>query len=218
MERLANNISQYLQRELSLDNKNYQVVNYGMIALVQILAFVIILLFTGLLFDTLLEGYILTFIVAILRKSSGGVHASSLEVCTAIGVIASIVLTLIAKYILSVYLTINQAVILTSIIYIYCFIVAFKLVPVDNPNKPISSEDKKKRLRKKSFITLTVSLCISIILILLNNKFYISCSFCISLASLWQIFSLTKPGALLFHSFDNCLMIIINKLHNRRTV
>ena len=77
MEKLSNNIANKVALELSLDDDNREVIAYGTFALIQMLFSIILVFLFGLLFHVAFEALIISFTGSILRKYSGGVHASS---------------------------------------------------------------------------------------------------------------------------------------------
>ena len=90
MEKLCNNIANKVALELSLDQDNKEVIAYGTFALIQTFFSIIFVFIFGLLFHVAFEALIISFTAAILRKYSGGVHASSPGNCTFIGTIVCV--------------------------------------------------------------------------------------------------------------------------------
>jgi len=96
-------------------------------------------------------------------------------------------------------------------VFIFCFIVFYIRVPVDSPNKPIVKPEKIKKLRRQSFLILTIFFLLSIALIILTtwyNRFY-SIAISIRLSMLWQLFMLTRIGAQFIRKADSKLKVII---------
>jgi accessory gene regulator B len=87
------------------------------------------------------------------------------------------------------------------------------LAPVDNPSKPINKEEKKKRMKKGSFIILSVYLIIVISTILLYVNFekatFLIYALCLSGGIAWQVFTLTKSGHLALNKIDAFINYII---------
>jgi accessory gene regulator B len=90
------------------------------------------------------------------------------------------------------------------VVYALSFIAIFKLAPVDSPNKPIKTDKKKRRMRRGSFITLSVYFVLSILFLLLSLKYHNRGSLGISLlfGIIWQIFTLTKFGFYFLKKID----------------
>ena len=90
MEKLSNNIANKVASELTLDENNREVIAYGTFALIQMLLSITLVFLFGLLFHVAFEALIISFTGSILRKYSGGVHASSPGICTFIGTIVCV--------------------------------------------------------------------------------------------------------------------------------
>lgn len=209
MEKLSNNIANKIALELSLDNDNKEVIAYGTFALMQMLISIIFVFIFGLLFHVAIEALIISFTAAILRKYSGGVHASSPWSCTFIGTIVCVGQAMLISLLISFMSNLELVVILGVIIFIWSYYIMYKLAPVDSIAKPIVKEEKKNRMKKGSIILLSVYLGISVFLILLyvsggERKFIF---YAIGLYSgiVWQAFTLTTPGHLLVGKVDTFL-------------
>lgn len=206
--KLANKIS----TELNYDSEKSAVISYGIFAVLQILASLALVTLFGLLFGIVLEALIVSFSISILRQYSGGVHATRPSICLIIGTIATIVLAALSHYLTFV---IGSTIIilanLVSIALTYYFVI--KYAPVDSPEKPIKSSEKRKRMKKISLIVLSVYLFIVILLVMLaivhSKPIYLGYSLCISLATLWQCFNLTKKGHRLLRKVDSGIKKIL---------
>ncbi|MBN1073962.1 accessory regulator AgrB [Clostridium botulinum] len=198
VEGICEKISNYIAEELSFDNDKKSVINYGIFAFIQMGICIALVIIFGVLFNVTIEALIISFTVSILRKSSGGVHASTPERCAVIGTVASVGIALIAK---SVNSSFGFVILFGIIVFIWSYYILYKLAPVESIAKPIKNIKKRKRLRKSSIITLSVYLIIVIINIIsylaINNFVLLTYSLCIYMGILWQSFSLTKYGHLL---------------------
>jgi accessory gene regulator B len=196
MKKLAQIIANKISLELNYDEDKKQVIAYGLLGIIQFVVLVFFISSFGFVFGVAIEALIIFFSVSILRKYSGGVHSNSILICTIISVISCFGFSLIIKYLLLPLVTTLFIVFLTFFVYILSFIIIYKLAPVDNPIKPIKSDQKKARMRKGSFITLVIYLIISILFILLGNinLYYFSFNLSLLFGILWQTFSLTKLG------------------------
>ena len=209
MEKLADNIANKVVLELSLDEDNREVIAYGTFALMQMFLSIILVFLFGVLFHVAFEALIISFTASILRKYSGGVHASSPGICTFIGTIVCVGEALVISLLMTSVVNLKLIIILGTLIFIWSYYIIYKLAPVDSVSKPIVKEEKRKRMKKGSIILLSVYLIIAVILIML----YISCgerkflfyALCLYSGILWQAFTLTVPGHLLIGKVDTFL-------------
>ncbi|HEY8892073.1 MAG TPA: accessory gene regulator B family protein [Clostridium sp.] len=215
MERLSNNIANKIASELSLDKDNREVIAYGTFALMQMFLSIFLVFLFGLLFHVAFEALIISFTAAILRKYSGGVHASSLGICTFIGTIVcvgqAVLISLIINYVINFKLTI----ILGVVIFIWAYYIIYKLAPVDSIAKPIVKKEKRNRMKKGSIILLSVYLIITVFFILFyissGERKFVFFALCLYSGILWQAFTLTTQGHLLVGKVDTFFNHITNK-------
>ncbi|HBJ1648031.1 accessory regulator AgrB [Clostridium botulinum] len=198
VEGICKKISDYIAEELNFDDDKKSVINYGIFAFVQMVICIALVIIFGVIFNVTIEALIISFTVSILRKSSGGVHASSPERCAVIGTVTSVGMALMAK---NINYSFGFVILFGIIVFVWSYYILYKLAPVDSIVKPIKNIKKRRRLRKSSIITLSVYLIIVIINILsylsINNFVLLTYSLCIYMGLLWQVFSLTKSGHLI---------------------
>ena len=197
MEQLARKIAKTISTNLHYDEEKEAVIAYGLIAIIQTFVTLLLVIVLGIVFQILIEALLVTLSASLLRKYSGGSHASSIGICTATAVIYSIGCGLIVKYLLTGVDNTDVAVVITSIIFTFAYWIAYKKAPVDSPNKPIKSETKIARMRKGTFIVLTCLLLLTGLLIALSEEYPIllNYSFSILFGIIWQISTLTKFSA-----------------------
>ena len=210
MEKLAQRITNKLSIELNFDDDKRQIVAYGLLALIQIIISIALISFVSLIFGVIFEALIICFSVSILRKYSGGAHAGSIEICTIFSVFACVGFAIIIKYLLLTFVDTIIIIYLLLIVYAFSFVLLYLFAPVDSPNKPIKTEKKRVRMRKNSFLTLSIFFAISILFLFLGfkNKSFISLNLSLLLGILWQVFTLTTIGK---HSLKK-VDFIINKI------
>lgn len=198
IENICKKISDYIAQELNFDDDKKAVINYGIFAFIQIGICIALVIIFGFIFNVAIEALIISFTISILRKSSGGVHASSPERCAIIGTVSSVGMALICKY---MNVSLGFVMLIGSIIFIWSYYIVYKLAPVDSIAKPIKSIEKRKRLKKVSIKILSAYIIIIIINVLcyicFKNFNLLTYSLCIYMGLLWQIFSLTKSGHLI---------------------
>lgn len=203
IEKICDNFSTHIANELKLDNERKSVINYGIFAFIQMSFSIILVMIFGIIANVPIEALIVSFTISILRKSSGGVHASSPGRCAVIGTIVSVGFGLISKYI---NLKISGVLFIGIIIFIWSFYIVYKLAPVDSIAKPIKNQERRKKLKRSSMVILSVYLIIAIVNIIYyyytNNVIALTYTLCIYMGLIWQIFSLTKSGHLILAKID----------------
>ncbi len=211
MEKLIHRFANKISLELDFDEDKRDVVAYGLVALFQLILFILFISLIGLFLGIALEALTMLFTVSFLRRFSGGAHAGSFEVCTILGIFFCLLLPFLAKFFFIPSLNMISFFIILIIVFLIATYSIFKYAPVDHPNKPIKSENKKKRMRKNSFITLYTFFVIAIILFFSGNYFSLfnGLLFSVYLGVLWQVFTLTKIGSI----FLNALDILFNKVN-----
>ena len=196
---MCDNVTSYLAKELDLKKEKADVVKYGIFALSQMIINIICVIIFGMIFNVLIESLIISFVVSILRKSSGGAHASSPEKCVLIGTTFSVGLACILK---NINISFLYVCLLIIIIFLYAYYLIYKLAPVDSPNKPIRSMKKKLRLKKSSLIILSMYLLVIILCLLIfaitKKTVVLKYILCICSGVVWQVFSLTQAGHNIF--------------------
>ncbi len=204
METLARKWAHKIAFELKYDDEKEQVVAYGMIALVQIVITTFMVAVLGFLFKVPLQALLLCWAVSLLRKYSGGAHLQTMEACTLMSIILSLLLALLATHLLAV--LVSAPLFLAAIIIVYglAFAICLKKVPVDNPNKPIRTAAKRKRMKKYTMLVLFAYFIISIILFVVKDYLAIfsALNFSLLLAVLWQVITLTNFGKYTFSQID----------------
>lgn len=219
-QRLANNIATKVALELNFDNDKKEVIAYGAFALIQMIFSIIIVIIFGAIFNVMLEALIISFTTSILRKSSGGVHASSPSICTLMGTIICVGLARLLVFIISPIINFNYSLLLGIITFIWSYCMIYKLAPVDSVAKPIKTEEKRKRLKKSSILILSFYLAIVLINFTIHyfirEKIMITYTLCIYVGILWQVFSITKIGHLILGKVDTFFNILLKIIRGGR--
>lgn len=217
LELLSKNISINLQKELKLDEDKRSIIEYGIFAFFHMGISVLLVAIIGLIFNVIIEALIISFTIAILRKFSGGAHASTSTNCAIVGVLISVIPAYIIK---NIDLNSNYIIVIGVLLYIISLIIIYKLAPVDSPNKPIKKKEKIKRLKRGSIIILSIYMIfvvinISIYCIKEMNSLLIY-SACIYVGVLWQILTLTKCGHILVNKIDSLLINIFKLIGGKK--
>ena len=207
---ISNKIARKIVMETDGDEEKRSIIAYGIFAMFQIAISIIFVIVFGLLFNVLIEALIVSFSISILRKYSGGVHATSPMRCAIIGTVICI---LIPKVILLFNLGSITIIGFGIFVFALSYYLVFKLAPVDSENKPIKKAERRDMLKRKSIIILTVYLiiaCLFIINFYLFNSYkaLVYCT-CLYGGILWQVISLTKLG----HKIVNKVDYFLNRIY-----
>lgn len=220
IEKASKSFAKVVSSNLSLDYDHEEVLAYGAFALIQTVLSILAIAAFGLVFGVFAESMIISFAAAILRKFSGGAHATKPLNCAVIGMIIFGVLALLVKHLL-----INmEFVYLAGLIiaeFAFVFYVMFKYSPVGSINKPLKNADKRKRLKKQSLIFTASMLIVDIVLtgayIHTYNIQFLSIAICISTGILWQSITLVSLGHIIIDSLDKFMggTTILNRRVNK---
>lgn len=206
VESFCETVSKKIANELELDNEKESVVKYGIFAFIQTIISILAVIIVGYFLDVTIEALIISFTISILRKSSGGVHASSPGKCAIIGAFIATTMGLLCKYIK---INLIMTIFVTILIFSWSYFIIYKLAPVDSLSKPINSKAKKARLKRISIKVLSIYLCIVILNIVLYSIKYdekiLMYNSCIYMGIIWQTFSLTKSGHIFLVKLDSLL-------------
>ncbi|EPY2309601.1 MULTISPECIES: accessory gene regulator ArgB-like protein [Clostridium] len=212
-ETISNSVATKIASELNLDNDRKEVIAYGTFAFFHTIFSIFLIVMFGYLFNIQIEALLISFTISILRKFSGGVHATSPNNCAIIGTIICVGFAIIVVFLTSSLINLDILLFLGLIIFVSYYII-YKLAPVDSKAKPIKKSKKIKRLKKSSIITLSVYLVIILINFVLYykmaNKKFIIYSLCVYSGIVWQTFTLTQYGHLVVKKLDNFLGYIMD--------
>ena len=212
MENLTKNIAEKISCELGLDNDQKEVIAYGSFAILQTLLSIALTVIFGYAFGVLEETLIVSFTIYILRKYSGGVHASSPGICAAVSTVIAVGQAILIGYIVTPLINLKLVIFLGLLSFSWSFYIIYKLSPVDSAAKPIKTQKKKGKMKKASILILCVYVVIVIlisIMYLYNHEIrFLTFSLCIYGGSVWQSFTLTRRGHVTIWHID----AFINKL------
>lgn len=212
IEKMADKVGNNAKSFLNVDEDKEQIIIYGAICLFQIIFAVLWVIIAGLLFGVVYEALVFSIIVGVLRKYSGGAHASSPSRCIIIGTVLAVVAGISID---KVFYNLNMStVILISVAFIvFSLVIVVKNVPVDSIKKPITNSKIKKQFKNKSIVVISIFSVIIIILFILSKRYseilYIRIIESISLGILWQTITLTKNGISFLNKVDFVLRYII---------
>lgn len=213
-ERIAVMIGKNAQNYLDVDDDNKEIIIYGAINVFQIIFSVLWVFILGFIFGVIEEAIIFSFTNAILRKYSGGVHASSPSRCIIIGTSIAVISGIIIDSELC-RLNIYTVVLMSIFSLLSSLFIIIKNAPVDSHKKPIVNIQLRKQFKNKSINVIAVlSLVIMILFIIYmkyTNLYYIKVIESISLGVFWQAITLTRVGIYLLNKVDLILRCIFER-------
>lgn len=208
VEQLAIDLSSKLGNKLNKSKEEIEVLKYGLFILLHTTMAILITAILGIITGTFLEIMIISITAALLKRYSGGIHASTPERCIILGLIMSSILSLICKFLVDT-LDFNNLVIFSIISLSIVSYILYKKCPVGNKNKPLKKESIRRRLRKKTF-KFMIFVCIIVLVLLfahINKKLHFTNTIIVSieLGLILQVFGLTIVGNKFVEIFENIL-------------
>lgn len=212
-EKFSYSIAKYIGNSLLYSEEQIQVLAYGLFGMFQTILSILIVIFLGYLMNIMVESILVSFSTAILRKFSGGAHATSAERCLVLGTFFSLLVALIGDLLIHIF-TPSIIYLIIGLLFIWTFYVVYKKAPVASPNKPINNTFKKQKLKHRSILVISIYLVIIITLLALYTyikvPFILLYSLCLILGISWQVFTLTKLGDKVVYTLDQVLIFILN--------
>jgi accessory gene regulator B len=151
IKRLADNIAGYLQQELSYEQKNGEILSYGLEIALGTLAKVLSILMISYIMGTF-ESTIIALISFILfRRIIGGAHCDSFRQCYTTSIAFILLLGLLGKFIILPRPMLNILIILSLIINLF---INYHWVPSLSVKKVILGEDKSQRIKVETALML----------------------------------------------------------------
>lgn len=197
IERMSKCIARKTAESLKLDQEREEVIAYGALNFMHTMLTTVLLIVFGLVFRSLAEVMLVAVTSAVIRKYSGGIHASSPNHCAIISMILFGGLGLLVKYLPVFEIPLFTAV-FQAVVAIVGLILFIRLCPVDSPNKRIRDPIKRKKLRNASVFMLLVFQVLTAVFWIwyaqTNSVFPLRLSACVSAGLAWQIISITSAG------------------------
>ena len=206
IEKISNKFAGKISAELGYDEEKREVIAYGTHALLQLTFSLLLVIVFGLIFGVLVESLIATFAASVLRRYSGGAHATSPIICVIVGTIVAVGFGLLSKItaLNNIWLVLG----LTVFVIAYGMFIIKQRAPVESENKPISDR-RKVKMKKESLILLVIFAVIAagllIAFVISNEGKYLTYAICFLLGILWQVFTLTKAGEVILGRIDGFL-------------
>lgn len=206
MESFAKKLGLHIADSSGLTGERRDVMVYGFLALFQMSVILAVTLIVSLPFGFALQSVIVFMCVGLIRRSTGGFHSASMLSCTVQSCVVIIVCAALSRLVLT---RLNDIYILISTAAAEIFallLIAFK-APMDSPNKRITSEKKRRRLKLNSFIAAVLCGILALAVYAAGRAgFYselaVSCVYAVLLSLLWQCFTLTAAAGYVIGAVD----------------
>ena len=163
IEKISLKLSMKLGDKLDKDEEEKAVLNYALFIIIHTFMGIIITLLVGLITGMVIEISLITITSALFKRYTGGSHASTPERCLIIGVILSLILSILCRLIV-INTDINNIVFVGMIIIALSYYMIYYNCPVSSKNKPLKNEKTRNKLKKKAFILLNIYAILLIIL------------------------------------------------------
>ena len=95
IDKISLNLSTRLGDRLDKDEEEKAVLNYGLFMIIHTFLGIILTILVGLITGMIIEMSLITITSALFKRYTGGVHASTPEICLIIGIILSLILSII---------------------------------------------------------------------------------------------------------------------------
>jgi accessory gene regulator B len=202
IEKFSEKMATMIIKEGNLEDGKKAVLAYGVFSMIQPVLSLFFTLIIAMIFNVWIEAIVISVAASMLRKNSGGAHASSAERCLIIGVFIFVLLACLTKFTL-----VKLPVVMLSFIFLMSIFMSYYIIskysPVDSPSKPIKESDRGK-FRKKSVKTLNV-FTIAALVFFLTSFFgysYLSMAVSIMVGVFWQSLTLVKIGETILSGLD----------------
>ncbi|MFI3165914.1 MAG: accessory gene regulator B family protein [Bacillota bacterium] len=162
MENIAENITKYMIKKNIIEENQLETYIYCFIILLSTLINLALVIAIGIIFEQIAFAIIFAICFIGLRHFAGGYHAKNHLSCISTILGLAIVGNLGIKYFLEQYIVLIIA--SMNVVSVITFIL---LAPIENVNKPLSSEEVKQN-RKMSIIGIFIVASISSILMIIN--------------------------------------------------
>lgn len=210
IESISISLSTKLGDKLEKTEEEKSVLNYGLFIIIHTFIAMVITLLVGLITGMLIEITLISITSAMFKRYTGGVHASTPEICLVISVVLSLILSILCRLMI-INIDINSIVLIGIIVISFAYYMIYYKCPIPSKNKPLKSEKNRKRLKKKAFILLNTY---NVLLMILYISYYmlklsILKSIIVSfiLGIFLQMIVLTNTGTKFIKSLDKLLLI-----------
>lgn len=156
-------LSTKLGNKLDKNEEEKEILNYGLFIIIHTFTAIMITILVGLLTGMVIEISLITITSALFKRYTGGVHASTPGRCLIIGVILSLMLSILCRSIVT-NIDINNIILIEMIIIAFSYYMIYYKCPVPSKNKPLKNEKNRNKLKKKAINLLNIYIVLFIIL------------------------------------------------------
>lgn len=183
MNSLANVITDYYCKKNIIAEDKKEIYCYGFQLIMADIINYTIIIALGIILNRIIESMVFLIILCGIRQFSGGFHAKTFAICR-LSFIATYICVLSISFIIS---KINNVYVV--LINVICFIFISYFAPIEHPNKPMTSL-QKKRNKLKSIITSSVVSVASVILVAMDMAVGVTISITLLAVAFWMLVSL----------------------------
>ncbi len=183
MNSLANVITDYYCNKNIIAEDKKEIYCYGFQLIIADIINYTIIIALGIILNRIIDSMVFLIILCGIRQFSGGFHAKTFAVCR-LSFIATYICVLSISFIIS---KINNVYVV--LINVICFIFISYFAPIEHPNKPMTSL-QKKRNKLKSIITSSVVSVASVILVAMDMAVGVTISITLLAVAFWMLVSL----------------------------
>lgn len=186
---IAMTLSNAITRELKFDNVKRAKISYGLEAIIGLIIKTVFFTFVPFLFGVLKQSLIAMFTIAFLRYASGGMHCKTFIRCLIVSAAVYVSIGILARV-----LIINDY--LYYVLNIASFLIIVIRAPIDPPEKPIKTKQKRYVMKLISIFILLLLIYIS------NNALTNDVKNSILLGIYYQVLTLTSLDKTIYKYID----------------
>lgn len=195
MEAFAKKMAEAIGKSTQKSAEEIAVIAYGLIGIFQFTTIFLLSSAVGLIFGFWLEVLTVFLSVGFLRRLTGGAHSTGIYSCLVYSVFFVCAISALARFLMP-RLPWQVNLILCALIFLFGYVTVALKAPVTPPNKPCRTEKKRRRLRRGSFLVL------SLFMLAVGLAFWgstkaprlYSIGIALALSTLWQILMMTRVG------------------------
>lgn len=152
---LGRNISLFLCRNNIISEQDLEIYQYGFETIISTVLGFMITLLIGFILDMQLLSVLYYVIFVFLRQLTGGYHADTYLKCNTIFAIITFITLGITKLL---HITGKYSLIFLMILTIFSLLIIWRYAPVENPNKPLDSEQIMRNHKMSLLLSVSLSL------------------------------------------------------------
>ncbi|MBO5383677.1 MAG: accessory gene regulator B family protein [Ruminococcus sp.] len=187
---LGRNISLFLCRNNIISEQDLEIYQYGFETIISTVLGFMITLLIGFILDMQLLSVLYYVIFVFLRQLTGGYHADTYLKCNTIFAIITFITLGITKLL---HIIGKYSLIFLMILTIFSLLIIWRYAPVENPNKPLDSEQIMRNHKMSLLLSVSLSL-LSFILYFAMAEVSLLITLTIFCVSLLIIMSKLKKG------------------------